>query len=695
MATQSNNLLLVDAGVVRTLDTGNDDLSIGVPTTFTSTLSTSSSLSVTGNASISGNLEVTGDIVSRGTSNLLVQDLIIDLGVGNSGTTSLAGGLTVQMNRNSSFTASTVTTFVAGVPATSNPTFTNTDAGSSTLLVAGDIVVIQGATVASNDGIYVVHTVDGAAFPQVVTIKGIGLNAVSGYTPFAQNQFTASTSNTATAYKVDLAVGIFADGTSSFKDGSGNNYSKGTFITAYKADATDTSFSTNGAYAPPTASLQSSYNAGATITTGSSTDIAFTLTSGGFTVNGGGAVDLGFTGTDLSTFKVGAGSVDITTTGNIDIGTTASARTTQIATGAAAQTVTLGSTNTTSSLTLQTGSGALTQTAGGTYDVNAVGAVTIDSSGSTIGIGTDNVNGDISIGTQGARDVIIGNAAATSATIDAIVVSLDATDNSNFTVTGSAKNLTLAAAGGGTQQLALNSAGTGAAAVRVNASAGGIDVDASTGGITVDTTGVLSLDAADTTNLSMSANSGSAKTLTIESDNLGAGAANFVVRAKTRVQLGDSATFSSATIEAQNFLILSRSAGLSVTAGETLAVGDAVVAEWDAGSSTVRYFKASNNAATDAERNVYGIATSAAGSAGTSFSMTSVSGVVFNTALTGLTSADVGKTLYLGTAGALTTTAPTASATTVFKVGYIVSHNGGPGSVAQGLFQPQFVAKNP
>lgn len=60
-------------------------------------------------------------------------------------------------------------------------------------------------------------------------------------------------------------------------------------------------------------------------------------------------------------------------------------------------------------------------------DLNAAGAVTIDSSASTIGIGVDNVAQNISIGTSGARPVIaVGSAAAVSATVDVTTnISLD------------------------------------------------------------------------------------------------------------------------------------------------------------------------------------------------------------------------------------------------------------------------------
>ena len=64
-------------------------------------------------------------------------------------------------------------------------------------------------------------------------------------------------------------------------------------------------------------------------------------------------------------------------------------------------------------------------------------------------------------------------------TIDAINggVSIDGTGDSNFTVTGSAKDLDIAVAGGGTQELRLSSAGTGASAIHLNASGGGINID--------------------------------------------------------------------------------------------------------------------------------------------------------------------------------------------------------------------------
>ena len=71
-------------------------------------------------------------------------------------------------------------------------------------------------------------------------------------------------------------------------------------------------------------------------------------------------------------------------------------------------------------------------------------------------------------------------------TIDsASTLSIDATDDSNFTVTGSNKSLTLEVVGGSTQVLAINSAGTGTNAIDMNTTAGGIDIDSE---------GILALD---------------------------------------------------------------------------------------------------------------------------------------------------------------------------------------------------------
>ena len=107
------------------------------------------------------------------------------------------------------------------------------------------------------------------------------------------------------------------------------------------------------------------------------------------------------------------------------------------------------------------------------------GSINIDSEASTV-----EVDGNSGVTIQGnAATVLIESSGAVDInsgafTLDGSSVSIDGTDDSNITVTGSAKDLTLSVAGGGTQQLSLASAGTGANAIDVLASAGGIDIRA-------------------------------------------------------------------------------------------------------------------------------------------------------------------------------------------------------------------------
>jgi len=144
-----------------------------------------------------------------------------------------------------------------------------------------------------------------------------------------------------------------------------------------------------------------------------------------------------------------------------------------------AHTTTVGSTNTTSALILQTGTGAYTQTVGGIWDVNAVGAVTIDSTGGALSIGAGADAQNIAIGTGGAQRIItLGN--ATDAT--SVVVN-SGTGNIDIGVNARAHTVRV---GGTTDASALTlQAGTG----NFVQTAGGIwDVNA-VGAATIDSTG--------------------------------------------------------------------------------------------------------------------------------------------------------------------------------------------------------------
>ena len=139
----------------------------------------------------------------------------------------------------------------------------------------------------------------------------------------------------------------------------------------------------------------------------------------------------------------------------------------------------------------------------GSVDIDSADAITIDAADEIV-VTTTSADGHISLvsaHTSGVAFHIDANADAGSEvqidagildvdvtagiTIDGTTVAVNGTDDSNLTVTGSAKDLDIAVAGGGTQELRLASAGTGASALHLNASAGSVDID-SADAITVD-----------------------------------------------------------------------------------------------------------------------------------------------------------------------------------------------------------------
>ena len=124
----------------------------------------------------------------------------------------------------------------------------------------------------------------------------------------------------------------------------------------------------------------------------------------------------------------------------------------------------------------------LTGAAASTWKTTS-GLINIDAEASTVEIdGHSGVNivgnaAEVDITTTGAVDINSG-----AFTLDGAALSIDGTDDSNFTVTGSGKDVTVAAVGGGAQTAIFSSAGTGADAVQITSSAGGIDIAGASGG---------------------------------------------------------------------------------------------------------------------------------------------------------------------------------------------------------------------
>jgi hypothetical protein len=154
----------------------------------------------------------------------------------------------------------------------------------------------------------------------------------------------------------------------------------------------------------------------------------------------------------------------------------------------------------------------LTLTADGTVDINAVGSITIDSSTSTINIGTDDIDQAINIGTDGTRTITIGEAAdstivlksvggdldilATGNDVDVDAATLTADFTSTFSVDGvGTSNITTNGALTLSGSTGLNIA-SDSGEIDITATKGNIDVNATVGTIDIDSAGALTIDSA-------------------------------------------------------------------------------------------------------------------------------------------------------------------------------------------------------
>lgn len=261
----------------------------------------------TGNVAIGGALSVTGTITSGGQIDVIFHDSFIDMNGGKVDSSPSAGGLAINIKKATGFTAETATAFVAGVASTSNPYMTI----SSSTLAAGDIVQVHDTIGGANDGLYVVESVSGSS----VYIKGIGTVAVPAYVPFAQNQFVASSGESASVVKIDLAV--FAVSAGNLSDGAGS-IAQGTFCYAYAASATESGF--NGTWTAissfVTPTLQAVYDAGDSIVLTNGNDLSVSKP-----VSGNAAISL--EANAASKFEVVGADLDLKTSSSGDVVLTA------------------------------------------------------------------------------------------------------------------------------------------------------------------------------------------------------------------------------------------------------------------------------------------------------------------------------------------------------------------------------------
>ena len=409
-----------------------------------------------GNVDISGNLNVTGSIVSRDEERVLVADNFLDINFGHVSTTALSGGIAVNYvstaagtNKSIDTGSNTITfTAVAGVARPKLVAATGSAIPANTY-VTNDIVQISGTLSAENDGFYVVSTNAVAGTIEFLSTVKTTPDTIN-FKP-AQVNFTgeANTSGTVTISKVKVTVLQV-------------NVSNGTWETA--TGDIDGDFSSPGDLGGST--LQEAYDLGATILTDASGPIIFNLAADaqGLAINGssagngivsiggttavdsivmnasGAASSITATTQTLSLATTGNNELDITSGGALDLNgvavTVDGTGGVALAGEGAASSFTSASQNltlsTTTAGTLAVSSAAALAVSGAddstinitgttkTLDVDATGAVSVNSSGGIINIGDDAVAQAINIGTgAAARTITVGANASTKVVVNA------------------------------------------------------------------------------------------------------------------------------------------------------------------------------------------------------------------------------------------------------------------------------------
>ena len=195
-----------------------------------------------------------------------------------------------------------------------------------------------------------------------------------------------------------------------------------------------------------------------------------------------------FGGTNGTTFTAnGSGALSLNSSaGTISIGDAAVAQAINIGTGAAARTITVGND---ASTKVDLNALAIELDSAGTIVLNSTTSTTIDSTtGMSLDAGAAS-NFTTSAGAltlDGAAGVnIAGNAAEVDITttgdvdVNGAGISIDGNDDSNFTIAGAGKSLSIINSGGGEQVLGVLSEGTTVNALQLTASAGGMGLQAS------------------------------------------------------------------------------------------------------------------------------------------------------------------------------------------------------------------------
>ncbi len=315
---------------------------------------------------------------------------------------------------------------------------------------------------------------------------------------------------------------------------------------------------------------------------------AGTFDAGSYSFNGSTISDLG----TVTTADINGGTIDGATIATSDV-TVGAGKTLDVSAG---------------TLTLAAGQVDADRVGAGTFDagsysfngstISDLGTVTtadinggtIDGADVTVGAGTTL---DVSAGTLTLADDQISGDKVEGGTIAAISISqVSGANLITRASTADAEDLTVSQTGGTNSSVSIESSGTGADAVSLNASAGGISLTAaaasnittSAGALTLDGAGgvdidgsTISIDGTDNSNLTMTANDAGTKTLTIAASNSGAGTGAISVDADGTLTMDSDGALtmggSSVDVDADNgTLSLDGSTGLNIGTAADVAI---------------------------------------------------------------------------------------------------------------------------
>jgi len=358
-------------------------------------------LDVGGDVVVAGNFTVQGDSFVSEAETVLYDDNHLYLNNGYETVSAETGGLVINYLPTGTNDTVAATGFVAGVPATSNPTVKT--AGSATF-AAGDLIQITGANSAENKGLFEVLS----HVTTTLTIRGIGTSATTQ--DWVQNQFVTDTVVAGTIRKVNCSV-IRAGTDGLWEVGLG---------------ATTTGFTFDDLATAAGATLGSAYQAGRAIT-GDSGPITYA-----FSTVAGGVLDVNVAG-GAAVLADTAAVIDVTYAANAYTGGASvlrgdwSGMTSLTLAGDASMVNLIGKTN--------AGAGGSIGISIASFDESIIADAAIrlqaDSKPFSVGAGDDfsiSHDGTNTTVTSATGDLIIDNTLATGSTINRLGTDTSATD---------------------------------------------------------------------------------------------------------------------------------------------------------------------------------------------------------------------------------------------------------------------------